>query len=136
MDPVVGQTKDVGFEIGVSRTVEHPPEAVWAYLTGADGLAVWLGRGVTLGGAKGEAYRTLDGTEGEIRSVRPMDRVRLTWRPPDWDHDTTVQVVVSGAGEGRSRLNFHQEWLADSAERERQRTHWREVMDHVEQALG
>ena len=38
MDRVVGQTKDAGFEIGVSRTVEHPPEAVWGFLTGPDGL--------------------------------------------------------------------------------------------------
>lgn len=133
---MVGQTKDVGFQIGVSRTVDHPPQAVWAYLTGTEGLAVWLGEGVALSTEKGEPYRTRDGTEGEIRSFRPVDRVRLTWRPSGWDHDTTVQVAVRGAGEGRTSVRFHQEWLADAGERERQRSHWQAVMDRVQEALG
>lgn len=91
MERVVGQTQDVGFQIGVSRTLDHPPEAVWNFLTGSDGLAVWLGEGAELGAEKGETYRALDGTEGEIRSFRPVDRLRLTWRPPGWDHDTTCR---------------------------------------------
>lgn len=136
MDRVVGQTRDVGFEIGVSRTLDHPPEAVWAFLTSPEGLAVWLGRGVALPAGKGEPYRTLDGTEGELRSFRPLDRMRLTWRPPGWDHDTTVQVVIVPAAAGRTSVRFHQEWLADAAERERQRAHWRGVIDELERALG
>lgn len=136
MERVVGKTKDVGFEIGVSRTLDHPPEEVWAFLTGADGLAVWLGQGVALPAERGEPYRTLDGTQGELRSLRPLDRVRLTCRPPGWDHDTTVQVAIRPAGKGRTMLRFHQEWLADAEERERQRDHWRAVMDEMGRALG
>lgn len=130
---VVGETKDVGFNIGVSKTLPYPVEHVWDFLLSPAGLAVWLGEGVEL--APKKTYRTADGTEGEVRSLHPLDRVRLTWRPKDWDHDTTVQVAVRGEGE-KTMLRFHQEWLADSDERSRQRDHWKAVLDKVIEALA
>jgi uncharacterized protein YndB with AHSA1/START domain len=130
---MVGQTKDVGWHIGVSKTVPHPVEHVWALLTSRDGLRLWLGD-VELSTAKGDRYETQDGTVGEIRSFHEHNRVRLTWRPADWDHDTTVQVAVVGQGD-KTMLRFHQEWLADADERARQREHWRAVMTSIEAAL-
>ncbi|MEV0049207.1 SRPBCC domain-containing protein [Saccharopolyspora shandongensis] len=129
---MIGQTKDAGFQIGVSKTVPHPPDEVWGFLTSPAGIALWLGAGATL--EKGATYRTADGTTGEIRSHRELDRVRLTWRPADWDHDTTVQVAIVGKGD-RTQLRFHQEWLADANERARQRDHWRRTMTAVTTAL-
>jgi uncharacterized protein YndB with AHSA1/START domain len=132
---MVGQTKDVGFEIGVSKTLPFPVERVWQVLTSPEGVRLWLGDGVELGTAKGDRYETADGTTGEIRSFHEHDRVRLTWRPADWDHDTTVQIAVHAQG-ARTRLTFHQEWLADADERARQRDHWRAVLATVIDALG
>jgi uncharacterized protein YndB with AHSA1/START domain len=131
-----GKTKDVGWNIGVSRTLPHPLEQVWDFVVSPEGLATWLGPGARLGTAKGTAYRTDEGTAGELRSLRTGDRVRLTWRPADWTHDTTVQVTVRPNGEGRTRLTFHQEWLADAEERERQRAHWQAVMARVRERLA
>ena len=131
---MTGQTKDVGWNIGVSKTLPYSVEQVWALLTSVDGLRLWLGD-VTLGTRKGDRYETADGTVGEIRSFHPHDRVRLTWRPADWTHDTTVQVAVTGNGD-KTVLRFHQEWLADAGERERQREHWRAAMARVVAALS
>lgn len=132
----VGMTKDAGWEVGVSRTLPYPLGEVWEFVVG-EGLALWLGEGLDgLPGAKGEKYATADGTTGEIRGLRERDRVRLTWRPAGWDHDTTVQVAVSAAANGKTVLRFHQEWLADGEERERQRGHWREAMGRVEEGLA
>jgi uncharacterized protein YndB with AHSA1/START domain len=132
----IGETRDVGFEIGVSRTVRFPRRVVWDFLAGPRGSAVWLGPGAVLGTQRGSRYRTADGTTGGVRSFRELDRIRLTWRPAGWDHDTTVQVTVSGPATGATVLRFHQERLADGAERERQRAHWKAVMDRVVAALG
>lgn len=129
---MVGQTKDVGWHIGVSKTLPHSVEHVWALLTSRDGVRLWLGD-VELGTEKGARYETGDGTVGEIRGFHEHNRVRLTWRPADWDHDTTVQVAVVGHGE-KTMLRFHQEWLADADERARQREHWRAVLASVEAA--
>lgn len=131
-----GHTRDVGWEIGVSRTVAHPIDQVWSFLTSAAGSALWLGPGVRRLDRPGTAYATDDGTVGEVRSFRPQDRVRLTWRPEDWDHDSTVQVAVRAASGTRTMVRFHQERLADAAERERQRTHWQSRMDAVVAALA
>ena len=130
----VGLTQDAGWEIGVSRTVDAPVEAVWSYLTSAEGVRRWLGAGPAFPAARGDRYRTADGTSGEFRSVHPGERMRLTWRPADWDHDSTVQVTVS-AKDDRTVLRFHQERLAGPDERERQRAHWSTVMDSVADAL-
>jgi uncharacterized protein YndB with AHSA1/START domain len=131
-----GHTKDAGWEIGVSRTVEFPLDEVWDFLTSPAGSAVWLGSGVQRMDEPGATYETESGVTGQIRSFRPRDRVRLTWRPADWDHDSTVQFTVASAAGNRTRVGFHQERLADAAEREHQRTHWQGVMDALETALG
>src|SRR4051812_42955050 len=104
---VTGQTKDVGFNIGVSKTIDVPLPEVWDFILSDAGLRLWLGAGVRL--KVKEPYETTDGTVGEVRSLHEHDRVRLTWRPRDWDHDTTVQVTVSASGE-KTVLRFHQEW--------------------------
>jgi uncharacterized protein YndB with AHSA1/START domain len=128
VDIMVGQTKDVGWQIGVSKTLPYSPEAVWAALMSPEGVAIWLGKGATL--AKGERYETVDGTVGEVRSLNEVDRVRLTWHPRDWDHETTVQIAISPSGT-KTRLVFHQERMASAEERARQREHWRAVLNDL-----
>lgn len=130
----VGRTKDVGWQIGVSRTLPHPVEEVWALVTGPAGLAVWLGAGVPEVPPKGGTYRTTDGTTGEVRGLRGLDRVRLTHRLAGSATATTVQVTVSAAP-GGTTLRFHQEHLAGPDERERQRTHWQGVVGRLAAVL-
>jgi uncharacterized protein YndB with AHSA1/START domain len=130
-----GHTRDAGWEIGVSRTVPFPVEEVWEFLTSAAGSAVWLGAGVQRLDEPGAGYETEAGTAGQVRSFRPRDRVRLTWQPVDWDHDSTVQFTVRPVPGDRTRIVFHQERLVDAAERERQRTHWQGVLDTLVAAL-
>ncbi|MGX2996672.1 SRPBCC family protein [Streptomyces sp. JNUCC 64] len=126
-----GLTRDAGWQIGVSRTLPQPPDEVWRFVTSPEGYALWLGEGTGLGAGPdrppraGDPYRTADGTTGEVRGFRPVERIRLT-------HDTTVvQLTVSPAPDGRSVLRFHQDHMASAAEREARRTHWRTVMDRV-----
>lgn len=132
----VGHTRDAGWQIGVSKTVDRPPEEVWAFLTSPAGVAIWLGEGVTVLPEPGDDYRTAAGVRGETRSLRERDRVRLTWQPAGWAHETTLQLTVSAAGAGRARLTIHQERLSGAAEREQQRGHWQAVMRALVAAMG
>ncbi|MGR6998091.1 SRPBCC domain-containing protein [Yinghuangia aomiensis] len=90
----------------MSKTLPYPAEQVWEFLTDDDGVALWLGTGAELSPDKGAAYRTDEGAEGEVRSYRPLDRVRVTYRPAAWDHDTTVQVAIRAAG-AKTMPRFH-----------------------------
>ena len=123
-----GLTKDAGWNVGVSKTLPCPLEEVWDAVISPEGVAVWLGAGALL--EDGASYETDDGTVGAVRSLRANNRVRLTWQPVDWSHDSTVQVAVS-ASSGGTVLRFHQERLASAAERERQRAHWSRVLAAV-----
>lgn len=132
----VGHTRDAGWQIGVSKTVDHPVDAVWTFITSPEGVAIWLGDGVTVLSEPGVGYETAAGVRGEVRSFRELDRLRLTWQPRDWTHDTTLQLTVSSAGDGRARLGVHQERLADAAEREQQRRHWQGVVTALVEAMA
>ncbi|MCU1683776.1 MAG: hypothetical protein JWQ81_4515 [Amycolatopsis sp.] len=133
----VGKTADSGWEIGVSKIVPYPGADLWEFLVSREGVEIWLGSGAELPRARGVSYETASGTTGQVRSFREFDRVRLTWRPKDWDHDSTLQVTVSAAGTGaKSTLRFHQEWLSDSEERELQRVYWQDVTDRLVTALA
>jgi uncharacterized protein YndB with AHSA1/START domain len=130
----VGKTADAGWQIGVSCTVRRPVGLVWDTLVSDPGVATWLGRGVSFPVDVRDRYETVDGTVGQVRSFRPGDRVRLTWQPEGWDHETTLQVAVVATRTGTS-IRFHQERLAGPDERERQRVHWRGVLDRFEGLL-
>ncbi len=119
----------------MQATVSAPLEAVWDYLTGDAGLDRWLGPGARPEWKKGSRYRAADGTEGEVRSVRLHDRIRLTRRPPRWDHDSTLQVTVRSTP-GGTAIRFHQERLAGAEEREAMRAHWRGVLAGVAEDLA
>ena len=93
----VGRTRDAGWQIGVSKTIDRPVEDVWGFLTSPAGVAIWLGEGVTVHSERGAGlsdrgagYETKAGVRGETRSFRELDRIRLTWQPSDWTHDTTL----------------------------------------------
>jgi len=100
----VGKTKDAGWQIGVSRTVDLTPEQVWARI---EDTATWLGE-----------------TADDVRSFRPLDRIRVGWK------GTIAQVAISSARTGTT-VRFHQERLTGPDERERQRAHWSAVLDRL-----
>lgn len=135
MSPV-GLTKDAGWQIGVSRTVPHDLDEVWTTLLSPAGLALWLGPGAALGDEPGDPWSATDGARGELRSLRPGDRVRVLHRPPGRDADTVVQLVVRPAAGGGTSVRLHQERLADADEREAMRAHWAAVHDRLRALLG
>ncbi|WP_037355010.1 SRPBCC domain-containing protein [Amycolatopsis orientalis] len=132
----VGQTKDAGWQIGVSKTVGRSAEEVWEFLTSEAGVAIWLGEGVTVHPEPGTEYETADGIRGETRSFRELDRIRLTWQPAGWTHETTLQLAVRASGPDKAMLRIHQERLANAAEREQQRRHWQGVLAELITALA
>jgi len=133
-DSTIGRTKDAGWQIGVSRTIPVDLDDVWSYLISTEGLAVWLGHDLNTPLKVADKYRTADGTQGEIRSLRPKDRIRLTWQPPDRPDDATVQIAVTPAATGCT-IRFHTERLYDGNEREHMRAHWRAIADAIEDDL-
>ncbi|MGH9026498.1 MAG: SRPBCC family protein [Acidimicrobiia bacterium] len=131
----VGLTKDAGWEIGVSRTLPYPLDDVRALLTSADGVQLWLGDAMTLPTTVGAPYEAADGATGELRGYESRRRIRLTHRPRESRNETTIQATLEPKAAGTT-LRFHQERMRSPKERERQRAHWKRVVDELDDALS
>jgi uncharacterized protein YndB with AHSA1/START domain len=128
-----GPGADAGWEVGVRGTVDAPPGAVWAFLLG-DGLPLWLGRtALTL--AAGAPYATDDDVSGTVLGYTEGARVRLTWQPGEWDHDSTLQLTVKPAAAGTT-IGFRHERLAGRGERRIMLGHWKDVVASLDEAIA
>ncbi|PRY67524.1 activator of Hsp90 ATPase-like protein [Glaciihabitans tibetensis] len=132
MNNTNGQTKDAGWDVGVRKTVDAPLDVVWVFLLGK-GLDIWLGN-TRLSLEKGARYETDDDISGHIISVSDKSRIRMTWQPGEWDHDSVLHVTVKTTPIGTT-IGFEQERLANRDERKIMLTHWKEVLDRLQHGL-
>jgi uncharacterized protein YndB with AHSA1/START domain len=130
---VTGQTADQGFQIGVQRVIPMARETLWKFLTGAAGRKLWLGTVRRLALESGATYETEEGASGEVRTVRPGERLRLTYKLGSSKRTTTLQITLSCVRNDadRTTLRFHHEKLANAKERERMKAHWKNVADAI-----
>ena len=132
MNDTTGLTKDAGWEVGVRHTVAAPLDVVWAFLLG-EGLKLWLGN-ARLVLEKNANYETDDDIRGHIISYSPKARLRMTWQPGEWDHDSTLHVTAKTVATGTT-IGFHQERLAGRDERRIMLSHWKDVVARLDEAL-
>ena len=135
-EKAVGQTKDVGFQVGARKTIAVSPQTVWDFLTSAEGFRLWLGELSNWQLEKGARYKTTEGTVGEFRVINPGTggHLRLTWQPRHWDNPSTVQVRIIPNKE-KTTISFHQEHLQDAQTREAMRQRWQQVLDKLAEQL-
>lgn len=98
-----------------------------------EGVAVWLGEGGPETLVEGEDYELSDGTTGEIRVVEPGSHVRMTWKPVNWDHPSTLQVRAMEASSGRGTISFHQEKVPDDRARQSMKAYWKEKLRELQE---
>ncbi|HEY8108672.1 MAG TPA: DUF4287 domain-containing protein [Patescibacteria group bacterium] len=124
----VGETADVGFEVGVHKTVEISKAAAWKAVTSTNWMSRWLYATPRL--VEGRPFNN-EKVAGEVRVVQPGEKIRLAWKPTGWERSSTVQILVQTAPSGKTRLAFHHEKLADAKMRERMRAHWKAAATEV-----
>lgn len=126
----VGQTKSVGFQIGVRRTFPISQEKAWKLITADECLHVWLGEGVNINLQPGQNYTTNTGT-GEIRIVKLLEQLRLTWQKEGWKKPSTIQVRIITKTSDKTTISFHQENLPSQDAREEMKMHWEKVLKEI-----
>lgn len=130
----VGQTADTGFQVGVQRSVAATAAEAWELITSRPEL--WLGQGASVTFEEGERYDVPAGTgspgaSGEMRVVKPGDRLRLTWQPEGWQEPATIQLTLTETTSGKTAIGAHVEKLPDADAREAMREHWREALERI-----
>ncbi|PRX98852.1 SRPBCC domain-containing protein [Allonocardiopsis opalescens] len=120
----------MGFPDRIERTVElaHPPTAVWAALTTAEGLGTWFGEAASIDLRPGGAGRLRwnDGSAADLRVERVEEPTSFgfTWRPgglPEDDPRRTYVEFTLEPLDGRTRLTVVETGFAqlpDAAYRE------------------
>ena len=77
---VFGQTKDVGFQIGVRRTFPVSVNLAWDFLFSDKGLSFWLGK-IDSGDIEPDnSYKTKEGIEGKISVLKSCSPMRFKWK--------------------------------------------------------
>jgi uncharacterized protein YndB with AHSA1/START domain len=136
---VVGQTAGTGFQVGVQRSVSATAAELWELIVSRPDL--WLGEGVSVAFDKGERYEVppadgASGVSGEVRVVKPGDRLRMTWQPDGWEAPATLQIALTESGTGKTAIGAHLERLPDADAREAMRAHLREALEQIAAAAG
>ncbi|RKG52567.1 hypothetical protein D7X30_33730 [Corallococcus sp. AB011P] len=130
---VVGETAATGFQVGVVRTLPMTAPELWEWVTTQPER--WLGPGATLKAEAGGRYeapkrRGAPGVRGEVRVVKPGQRLRMTWETDGWKKPATLQLTVTPKTKGAS-LHVHMEKLPDADAREAMRERWSKVLAGV-----
>lgn len=125
---VVGQTAEAGFQVGVQQTLPLSRDDAWKLIASRQGIATWLGKVGRFSLAEGRRYTTSEGIEGEIRIVKPGDRVRLTWQRPGMKRPATLQIALISSSPEKTSLRFHLEHLPSARAREQMKGQWRGVL--------
>lgn len=129
-EKIIGQTKSVGFQVGVRRTFPVSQEQAWALIIAEEGLQSWLGEGISIKIEPGQKYHAKTGT-GEIRIVKPLEQLRLTWQKEEWLRPSTVQIRILPKENNKTTISFHQEHLSDQTVREEMKQYWESVLDGI-----
>nr|WP_054550468.1 SRPBCC domain-containing protein [Lysinibacillus sphaericus] len=133
-EKIIGQTKSVGFQIGVRRTFPISQEQAWALITTTEGVRTWLGEDTSVIFEPGYKYHSKTGT-GEIRIVKPLEQLRLTWQKEEWSKPSTVQIRILPKERNKTTISFHQEHLSDQTVREEMKVHWESVLNLIKERV-
>src|SRR5690349_425783 len=77
-DDTADDTDDLEAGVHASHAVPAPAIQVWQHLISPAGTEALLGEGARIGN-KGEPWRAGDGSYGVVRSIHPVEQLRVSW---------------------------------------------------------
>ncbi len=128
----IGKTKDVGFQVGARKTFNIRLEKAWDFITSSSALAIWLGEIKQIN--EGVHFQLENGISGQIRVFSPLSHIRLSWKHPDWERSSTIQIRVIPRKD-KTVIAFHQEHLPGIEEREIRKEFFKNVLQEFESML-
>jgi hypothetical protein len=119
---------DDDLEAGVhaSHAVAAPPLQVWQHLISTAGTEALLGDGARIGN-KGEPWRASDGSYGVVRSIHPVEQVRVTWHPHDDGPLSMLDVQLHPDGD-TTRVEVYHEGRGIAGDPRGDKAHWDEAL--------
>jgi hypothetical protein len=128
------QSKDLGYQVSVSKTFGVSTQAMWEFLLSDHGLEVWLGKISSGAFDLMQEFVTQDGTQGMLRVFVPDCHVRYKWKPSTFEKPSTVELRVVNA-KGKAKVIFHHTGFYQKEQQEILRTYWKNVISRMTTAL-
>lgn len=130
-----GQTLKGDFTLTVTKSTKVNVKKAWAYMTSADGLALWLRPLSELKMKPGASFESEYGTYGKVRTMKAGVRARLSWQKVEDEKPTIIQLYVAKQQSGATILVISHEGIRSPREKELLRTFWREGLEAVALSL-
>lgn len=129
-----GQTKDIGFQFGIRKTIPVSTEKVWDFLFSENGLKLWLGNLKNELELKKE-FETQNKITGFVRIFKQYSHIRLNWKLKAWKNMSTVQIRVIG-NENKTTIAIHQEKLLNTEQRNEMKEYWTGIINNLTEYIN
>jgi uncharacterized protein YndB with AHSA1/START domain len=125
---IEGRNEKGEYSVAGSRTFAIEKKAAWKLLSSKDGIAIWLKPLSDFHLEPGATFESEGGVFGEVRTMKPGDRIRMTWQESDWEKPTTVQIILVARKNKKCIIGFQHEKIKDARLKSRLRDHWKNVL--------
>ena len=103
---IKNKSKDLGFQVSVTKTFNVSTELIWEFILSAKGISIWLGEINFDDFEIQKPFLTTNGIEGKLTVFVPNCHLRFKWKPRNWEKQSTVELRVTNS-KGKARLIFH-----------------------------
>ncbi len=112
----------------VSRTIAAPPLVVWEALVSPAGAEALLGHGASIG-SKGQSWHNDDGAFGMVRSLHPVEQIRVSWHETPDAPRSVVAIELAADGDG-TRVDLAHDPVSGEVSADQAR--WRDALARFE----
>jgi uncharacterized protein YndB with AHSA1/START domain len=128
---VEGRNAKGEFSVTATKSFQINAKTLWKILASEKGLAVWLKPMSKLKLKAGQTFECEGGIYGEIRTIKPGQRIRIKWQDSEWEKPTILQVFIVPRKGEKALLAFHHEKLINGRLRNEIRAHWKQVLSDL-----
>lgn len=120
-----------GYTICVTKTIAASIDEIYSAWTQAGELP-WLG---SKGAQEGADYTDDGGNQGKWLRLRPGKDLRLSWKTAGVDTPTTVDIVITDPGKGKSLLTLTHSRIQTRDEADGMRNAWTAAFELLKKQL-
>lgn len=111
-----------------TKTLPLSSRKAWSLLTSEEGMRAWLRPFSPFPWKPGQSFEVDGGVFGEIRTLKPGVRARLTWQEAHWEKPSVVQIhVVPRKGE-KCMLVIQHERIPSASLKGKLRDQWKRAL--------
>lgn len=132
---IEGQNSKGKYSASPVKTIHHSAEKVWKFIISVKGQKIWLGNYANYTFNKGDTFESDGGYYGEVRTVLKNKRIRLKWIESETDNKSYLQIHIVSRGPEKSMLVFQHDEISTNKEKEKLKTHWKNVLDRISKAM-